>query len=159
MAKIFVTKSGYQKLTEELHHLMTVENKQALEMLKEARDKGDISENAEYETAKSYHEALTNKIQLLQQKIQNCEIIVPDTNTDKVSMLSSVQIKNHKTNQIVNWTLVPENEIDIKNGKISFNSPIGSALLNKKRGEIVTVKVPSGEMKLEILDILSDYKF
>ena len=74
-------------------------------------------------------------------------------------MLSSVQIKNHKTNQIINWTLVPENEIDIKNGKISFNSPIGAALLNKKKGEVVNVKVPSGEMKLEILDILCDYKF
>lgn len=159
MTKIFVTRGGYQKLTEELNHLLTVENKQALEMLKEARDKGDISENAEYESAKEYHESLTNKIQLLQQKIQNCEIIGPDANTDKVSMLSSVQIKNHKTNQIIHWTLVPENEIDIKNGRISFNSPIGAALLNKKRGEIVTVTVPSGEMKLEILDILSDYKF
>jgi len=159
MAKIFVTKGGYQKLTDELHHLMTVENKQALEMLKEARDKGDISENAEYETAKEYHESLTNKISALQEKIKNCEIIGPTTNTDKVSMLSSVQIKNHKTNQIINWTLVPENEIDIKNGKISFNSPIGAALLNKKKGEVVNVKVPSGEMKLEILDILCDYKF
>jgi transcription elongation factor GreA len=128
-------------------------------MLKEARDKGDISENAEYESAKEYHEALTSKIQVLQKKIQNCEIIGPDANTDKVSMLSSVQIKNHKSNQIINWTLVPENEIDIKNGRISFNSPIGAALLNKKRGEIVTVTVPSGEMKLEVLEILNDYKF
>ena len=159
MAKIFVTRGGYQKLTEELNHLLTVENKQALEMLKEARDKGDISENAEYESAKEYHERLTNKISALQQKIQNCEIIEPDVNTDKVSMLSSVQIKNHKSNQIINWTLVPENEIDIKNGRISFNSPIGAALLNKKRGEIVTVTVPSGEMKLEVLEILNDYKF
>jgi transcription elongation factor GreA len=159
MAKIFVTKGGYQKLTDELHHLMTVENKQALEMLKEARDKGDISENAEYETAKEYHESLTNKISALQEKIKNCEIIGPTANTDKVSMLSSVQIKNHKTNQIINWTLVPENEIDIKNGKISFNSPIGAALLNKKKGEVVSVKVPSGEMKLEVLEIINDYKF
>jgi len=159
MSKTYVTRGGYQKLTDELHHLMTVENKQALEMLKEARDKGDISENAEYETAKEYHERLTNKISALQQKIQNCEIIGPDANTDKVSMLSSVQIKNHKTNQIVHWTLVPENEIDIKNGKISFNSPIGAALLGKKKGETVSVKVPSGEMKLEVLEIINDYKF
>ena len=159
MSKIYVTRGGYQKLTDELHHLVTVENKQALEMLKEARDKGDISENAEYETAKDYYEKLTKKISLLQQKIQNCEIIGPDVNTDKVSMLSSVQVKNHKTNQILHWTLVPENEIDIKNGRISFNSPIGSALLGKKKGEMVSVKVPSGEMKLEVLDIISDYKF
>jgi len=159
MSKTYVTKGGYQKLTDELHHLMTVENKQALEMLKEARDKGDISENAEYETAKEYHEQLTNKISALQNKVKNCEIIYPDTKSDKVSMLSSVQIKNHNTNKIINWTLVPENEIDIKNGKISFNSPIGAALLGKKKGELVSVKVPSGDMKLEILDIILDYKF
>lgn len=159
MAKIYVTKGGYQKLKDELYHLMTTENKQALEMLKEARDKGDISENAEYETAKEYHESLNNKISSLQEKIKNCEIIAPDPNTDKVSMLSSVQIKNHKTNKVINWTLVPENEIDTKNGKISFNSPIGLSLLGKKKGEIVNVKVPSGDMKLEILDIICDYKF
>lgn len=159
MTKVYVTKGGYQKLTDELHRLMTIENKQALEMLKEARDKGDISENAEYETAKEYHEQLTNKISALQDKVKNCEIIYPDTKSDKVSMLSSVQVKNQKNNQINNWTLVPENEIDIKNGKISFNSPIGAALLGKKKGEVVSVKVPSGDMKLEILDIICDYKF
>jgi transcription elongation factor GreA len=159
MAKVYVTKAGYQKLTDELNHLMTVENKQALEMLKDARDKGDISENAEYETAKEYHEQLTNKISALQDKVKNCEIIYPDTKSDKVNMLSSVEIKNYKTNQIVRWTLVPENEIDIKNGKISFNSPVGSALLGKKVGEIVSVKVPSGDMKLEIMNIVFDYKF
>ena len=159
MAKIYVTKGGYQKLVDDLNHLMTVENKQALEMLKEARDKGDISENAEYETAKEYHESLSNKIAALQEKIKNCEIIAPDPNCDKVNMLSSVKIKNYNTNKEVNWILVPENEIDIKNGKISFNSPIGAALLGKKKGEIVQVKVPSGEMKLEILEIGSDYKF
>jgi transcription elongation factor GreA len=159
MAKIFVTKGGYQKLSDELNHLMTVENKQALEMLKDARDKGDISENAEYETAKEYHENLSNKIATLQDKIKKCEIIYPDTKSDKVNMLSSVEIKNYKTNQVIRWTLVPENEIDIKNGKISFNSPIGAALLGKKKGEVVSVKVPSGDMKLEILDIICDYKF
>lgn len=159
MAKIYVTKEGYQKLTDDLHHLVTVENKQALEMLKDARDKGDIAENGEYETAKEYHESLNNKISSLREKIKRCELIIPDTNTDKVSMLSSVEIKNYKTNQVIRWTLVPENEIDIKSGKISFNSPIGSALLGKKKGEIVSVKVPSGDMKLEILDIICDYKF
>jgi transcription elongation factor GreA len=159
MTKIYVTKEGYQKLTDDLHHLVTVENKQALEMLKDARDKGDIAENGEYETAKEYHESLSSKISSLREKIKKCEIITPDTNTDKVSMLSSVQIKNHKTGQVINWTLVPENEIDIKSGKISFNSPIGLSLLGKKRGEIVNVKVPSGDMKLEIINIFFDYKF
>jgi transcription elongation factor GreA len=102
---------------------------------------------------------LSSKISSLREKIKKCEIITPDTNTDKVSMLSSVQIKNHKTGQVINWTLVPENEIDIKSGKISFNSPIGLSLLGKKRGEIVNVKVPSGDLKLEIINIFFDYKF
>jgi transcription elongation factor GreA len=159
MSKTYVTKSGLQKLEDELHNLMTVENKQALEMLKEARDKGDISENAEYESAKAYHESLSAKISALQIKIKSCEIIYPDTNTTKISMLSSVKVKNHNNGQVFDWTLVPENEIDIKNGKISFNSPIGSALLGKKNGEVVDVKVPSGLMKLEVLEISQDYKF
>jgi transcription elongation factor GreA len=154
MAKIFVTRGGYQKLTEELNHLLTVENKQALEMLKEARDKGDISENAEYETAKEYHEQLTNKISALQDKVKNCEIISPSDNKDVINMLSQVRIKNHKTGQDITWTLVPENEIDVKSGKISFNSPIGSSLLGKKKGEVFEVNVPSGLVKIEVLDII-----
>lgn len=159
MSKNYVTKGGYQKLIEDLNYLVTVENRQALEMLKEARDKGDISENAEYETAKEFHENLSNKIASLQNKIKNSEIIEPDFNTDKVNMLSTVEIINHTSNKNVKWTLVPENEIDIKNGKISFNSPIGSSLLGKERGDIVYVDVPVGKMKLEIINILCDYKF
>lgn len=159
MAKVFVTKGGYQKLIEDLNKLVTVDNKVALEMLQEARDKGDISENAEYETAKEFHENLSVRIATLQEKIKNCEIIAPDSNTDQVNMLSSVQVKNHANNKILTWTLVPENEIDIKSGRISFNSPIGSSLLGKKVGDVVTVQVPAGPMKLEVLEIKSDYCF
>ena len=103
MAKIYVTKEGYQKLTDDLHHLVTVENKQALEMLKDARDKGDIAENGEYETAKEYHENLSNKIATLQDKIKKCEIIYPDIKSDKVNMLSSVEIKNYNDPQNIDW--------------------------------------------------------
>jgi transcription elongation factor GreA len=123
-------------------------------MLQEARDKGDLSENAEYEAAKEFHSNLLNKIELLKRKIRNSEVI--DTNhlsTDEVNMLSTVEIKNHNSGKNQTITLVSENEIDLKNGKISFNSPIGSALVGHKIGEIVQVKAPAGIIKLEILDI------
>lgn len=158
MSKIYVTKQGLQRMTDELNHLITVESRNAVDMLSEARDKGDISENAEYESAKEYHDNLTSRISLLQEKIKLCEVISQNKDTSKVSMLSTVEIKNHNTNKKVVWTLVPENEIDIKSGKISFNSPIGSALLGKKLGETIQVNVPSGLMKLEILKISCDYE-
>jgi len=159
MSKVYVTKQGYQKMLDEVNHLINVENKDALEMLKEAREKGDISENGEYEVAKQLLDGLSIKIASLQSKIKSCEIIASDGNCDQVNMLSTVNIKNLATNKNGSWTLVPENEIDIKNGRISFNSPIGSALLGKKKGDIVDVEVPAGKMKLEIISIEFDYKF
>jgi transcription elongation factor GreA len=159
MSKVYVTKQGYQKMLDDVNHLINVENKEALEMLKEAREKGDISENAEYEAAKELLDNLSVKISNLQNKIKNCEIIASDGSCNQVNMLSTVQIKNHGTKKMVTWTLVPENEIDIKSGRISFNSPIGSALLGKKKGEIVEVQVPAGLMKLEVVSIEFDYKF
>lgn len=156
--KIYVTRQGLQKMNEELIRLMSVESKNAIDMLTEARDKGDISENAEYESAKEYHDNLMSKISLLQEKIKLCEVITNNRDTSKVNMLSTVHIKNHNINKKIVWTLVPENEIDIKSGKISFNSPVGSALLGKKKGDIVEVNVPSGLMKLEILNISSEYE-
>ena len=159
MSKVYVTKQGYQKMLEEVNHLINVENREALEMLREAREKGDISENAEYESAKELLDNLSAKIGALQTKIKNCEIISSDGNCDQVNMLSTVIVKNHGTKKMVTWTLVPENEIDIKKGRISFNSPIGSALLGKKKGEVVEVQVPAGKMKLEVITIEFDYKF
>jgi transcription elongation factor GreA len=152
--KNYTTKSGLQIMQDELHRLSTSEYKNAIEMLQEARDKGDLSENAEYEAAKEFHSNLLNKIELLKRKIRNSEVI--DTNhlsTDEVNMLSTVEIKNHNSGKNQTITLVSENEIDLKNGKISFNSPIGSALVGHKIGEIVQVKAPAGIIKLEILDI------
>jgi transcription elongation factor GreA len=152
--KNYTTRSGYQKMIDELHNLTTVEYKNAIEMLQEARDKGDLSENAEYEAAKDYHAKLMNKITALKEKIRQSEIInQAHLSTDAVNMLSTVEIRNHKLNKTQIWKLVSENEIDTQNGKISFNSPIGSALIGHKVGEIVEVSVPSGTMKLEILSI------
>jgi transcription elongation factor GreA len=152
--KNYTTKSGLQMMQDELHHLSTVEYKNAIEMLQEARDKGDLSENAEYEAAKEFHANLLNKISTLKEKIRVSEVIDSSRfDNEHVNMLSTVEIKNYKSNMTQTWKLVSESEIDTKNGKISFNSPIGMALIGHKVGEIVEVKVPSGTMKLEILSI------
>jgi len=152
--KNYTTKIGYQMMVDELNHLSTVEYKNAIEMLREARDKGDLSENAEYDAAKEYHMNIMNKISILKEKIRVSEVINQgQLSTDSVNMLSTVEIKNHKLGVNQTWSLVSESEIDTKNGKISFNSPIGMALIGHKIGEIVEVIVPSGIMRLEILDI------
>ena len=152
--KNYTTKIGYKMMTDDLENLTSVEFRNAIQMLQEARDKGDLSENAEYDAAKEYHANVMNKIAQLKEKIRTSEIITEGAlSQDRVNMLSTVEIKNHKMNMIQVWKLVSENEIDTRNGKISFNSPIGMALIGKKVGEIVDVQVPSGLMKLEILSI------
>ena len=152
--KEYLTKEKYTELEAELHELETVKRKEIAEHLEYARSLGDLSENAEYEAAKEYHANLLNKISSLKVKIANSEVIdSSQLSTDSVNMLSTVEIKNHKLNINQTWKLVSESEIDTKNGKISFNSPIGMALIGHKVGEIVEVNVPSGVMKLEILSI------
>jgi transcription elongation factor GreA len=153
--KNYTTKNGYQMMVDELNHLSTVEYKAAIDMLQEARDKGDLSENAEYDAAKEYHANVMNKIGQLKEKIRVSEILTTThLPSDRVNMLSTVEIKNHKMNAVQTFKLVSENEIDLKQGKISFNSPIGSALVGKKVGDLIDVTVPSGIMKLEILKII-----
>lgn len=153
--KNYTTKNGYQIMVDELNHLSTVEYKAAIDMLQEARDKGDLSENAEYDAAKEYHANVMNKIGQLKEKIRVSEILTTThLPSDRVNMLSTVEIKNHKMNVVQTFKLVSENEIDLKQGKISFNSPIGSALVGKKVGDLIDVTVPSGIMKLEILKII-----
>jgi transcription elongation factor GreA len=153
MEKVYLTKEGKEKLESELNRMIRVDQVELIESLKEAREKGDISENAEYESAKSDLETLSRRISEMQDRLNRSEIITY-SKSDKVSMLSKISIKNKKTNTIINWTLVPENEVNVKEGKISFNSPIGSALLGKKVGELVDVQVPAGNMQFEILEIL-----
>lgn len=158
--KNYITKNGHEKMINQLNDLTNVDYKNAIKMMQESKDVGNLSESAEYEAAKEYHTNVLNKISALREKIRTSEIIdVDNISIDKIGMLSTVQIKNHSRNQITNWTLVPENEIDIKVGKISFNSPIGQALMGKKEGDIVEVQVPAGLMKLEVLKIEFDYKF
>jgi transcription elongation factor GreA len=153
MEKVYLTKDGKEKLKSELNRMIRVDQVELIESLKEAREKGDISENAEYESAKSDLETLSRRISKMQDRLNRSEIITY-SKSDKISMLSKISIKNKKTNTIINWTLVPENEVNVREGRISFNSPIGTALLGKKVGEIVDVQVPAGIMQFEILEIL-----
>jgi transcription elongation factor GreA len=152
MKKVYLTKEGKEKLEAELDNLIRVEQKELIQALSDAREKGDISENAEYESAKTDLETLSIKVSKIQDTLSRCEII-GHTLSDSISMLSSISIRNKKNNQTMNWTLVPENEVNIKEGKISFNSPVGSALLGRKVGELVKIQIPAGEMEVEVLGI------
>lgn len=152
MEKVYLTKEGKQKLELELDNLIKNDQKNLINALAEARDKGDISENAEYESAKSDLETLSIKISEIQKKLSNCEIISKQKG-DCINMLSSILVLNQKTMKEFNWQLVPENEVNIKEGKISFNSPIGSSFLGRKAGDVINVQVPSGEMIFKVLKV------
>lgn len=150
----YVTADGLQKLKAELDHLKNVERPAISRMIAEARDKGDLSENAEYAAAKEAQGMLELKIKKLEDLIANTRIIdETKINTSYVQILNKVKIKNTLNNQIMEYTLVSESEANLKAGKIAISTPIAKALLGRKVGEVVEVKVPSGALKLEILDI------
>jgi len=150
----YVTADGLQKLKAELDHLKNVERPAISRMIAEARDKGDLSENAEYAAAKEAQGMLEMKIKKLEDLIANTRIIdETKINTSYVQILNRVKIKNTLNNQIMEYTLVSESEANLKAGKIAVSTPIAKALLGRKVGEVVEVKVPSGALKLEILDI------
>jgi transcription elongation factor GreA len=150
----YFTNDGLNKLKDELNHLMSVERKKISQQIAEARDKGDLSENAEYDAAKDAQGMLEMKISKLQQIINNAKIIDESKmDASKVLILSTVEVKNQKTGTKMKYTLVPENEADLKSGKISVTSPIAQGMLGKKEGEEVTIKVPAGTITLEIIKI------
>lgn len=150
----YFTKEGLDKLKAELDHLIRVERPQAAKEIGIARDKGDLSENAEYDAAKEAQGLLELRISKLQAAVGNARVIdKSQIDTSKVTVLSKVKIKNHKVKKEFTYELVSENEADLKLKKISVKSPIGSALLGHKVGEKVEVKTPGGVMTLEILDI------
>jgi transcription elongation factor GreA len=150
----YYTKEGFQKLKEELEHLESVERPAISRQIAEARDKGDLSENAEYDAAKNAQGMLELQIAKLQEEIRNARIIDESKmDTSKVLILSKVKIKNLKNNAVMTYTLVPENEADLKSGKISVNSPIAKGLLGKKVGETTEIKVPAGTMTFEIIEV------
>lgn len=150
----YYTEEGLQKLKSELHHLETVDRKSATYAVAEARDKGDLSENAEYDAAREAQAMLEMKIGKLKEVIANARI-VDESKLDltKASILTTVKIKNVKNSATMKYTLVAESEADIKSGKISVDSPIGKALLGKKVKDKVDVQVPAGLMTFEIIEI------
>ena len=155
MAQItYYTEEGLKKLKDELHHMKTVQRPSISDQIAEARDKGDLSENAEYDAAKEAQGLLEMKISKMEAIIGNARII-DDTNIDtsKVFILSKVKIKNVDNGMEVEYTLVAENEADLKAKKISIDSPIGKGLLGKKVSEIADIITPNGIMKFEIIEI------
>ncbi len=150
----YYTEEGLQKLKDELHELKTKGRADMSKQIAEARDKGDLSENAEYDAAKDAQGLMEMRISELETVIGDARIKKQeDVDLSKVSILSTVKIKNVKNGMEVKYTLVSEKEADLKSGKISYESPIGKGLLNKKVGEIAEVIAPAGKIEFEILDI------
>jgi transcription elongation factor GreA len=150
----YYTEEGFNKLKNELSYLKTKGRSKIAEQIAEARDKGDLSENAEYDAAKDAQGLLELKISKLEEIVSNARLIDESTiDTSKVSILTKVKIKNKKTGHTVEYTLVAEEEADLKTGRISLKSPIGKALLGKEKGDSVLVDVPAGKIEFEILEI------
>ncbi|HOZ83500.1 MAG TPA: transcription elongation factor GreA [Bacteroidia bacterium] len=154
MAITYLTEEGLKKLQDELTNLKTVQRPLISKQIAEARDKGDLSENAEYDAAKDAQGLLELKISKMEELLSSARIVDESKiDTSKVSILSKVKIKNLTNKQEVTYTLVAENEADLKAGKISVTSPIGKGLLGKKKGEVAEITVPSGKLNFEIVSI------
>jgi len=155
MTKVaYYTKEGLEKLTTELRRLQTRGRADIARQIADARDKGDLSENAEYDAAKNAQGMLEAKIAKLEDVVGNARVIDESSiNTSKVSILSKVTIKNLSNNMTFTYTLVSEEEADLKEGKISIQSPIGSGLLGKIKGEKARITTPAGTVDFKILDI------
>lgn len=153
----YYTADGLKKLKEELEQLKSIERPKASQAIAEARDKGDLSENAEYDAAKEAQGLLEMKISKLEEVYSNARLIdESQLDVSKVLVLSSVKIKNQTNGMEMKYTLVAESEADLKTGKISVTSPIGKGLLGKSVGEIAEITVPNGVLKFEILEITRD---
>ena len=150
----YYTVEDLQKLKAELDHLRDVERPKASQAIAEARDKGDLSENAEYDAAKEAQGLLEMKISKMENTVANARIIdESQLDTSKVLVLSTVKLKNQNNGMEMTYKLVAESEADLKTGKISVSSPIGKGLLGKKVGDTAEITVPSGAIKFEILEI------
>jgi len=154
MAVSYMSEEGYKKLLEEINYLESVERPKASAAIAEARDKGDLSENAEYDAAKEAQGKLESKIAILKDQVANARIIdASKLNTDKVQIMTTVRLLNTKLQKEMKYTIVAESEANFREGKISVATPIAKALLNHKVGDKVEVKVPAGVQELEILEI------
>ena len=150
----YYTEEGLKKLRDELHEMKTVQRPSISDQIAEARDKGDLSENAEYDAAKEAQGLLEMKISKMEGILANARIIDESTiDTSKVFILSKVRIRNVSNGMEMQYTIVAENEADLKAKKISIDSPIGKGLLGKKLGDIADVTTPNGIIQFEIMDI------
>lgn len=150
----YITEEGLSKLKKELEQLIFVERPAISQQIAEARDKGDLSENAEYEAAKDAQAFLEMKIAKLEDVIANSRILDESRiDTSKVQIMNKVRIKNQNNNQTMEYTIVSSSEADVKRGRISVDTPIAKGLLGKKVGDVVNIQVPSGQMSFEIMDI------
>ena len=151
MAKeiIYLTAEGYKKLKDELDHMRSVERPAISAAIAEARDKGDLSENAEYDAAREAQGLLEMRIAKLEDSLANARVI----DKSKVQILSKVSLLNHNTKKEVAYTIVAEHEANLREGKLAIGTPIAKALLGHKKGDCVDVVVPAGTIHFEILDI------
>ena len=151
---IYLSREGMEKLKDELNHLKSIERPKIINQIAEARDKGDLSENAEYDAAKEAQGLLEARIARLENELSKSRVL-DEKNIDlsTAKLLTTVKIENIQSKQKMSYTLVSESEADLKNKKISISSPIGRGLMGKKVGEIADISVPSGVIKFKILDI------
>ena len=150
----YMTQKGYDKLVAELQHMESVDRPAASAAIAEARDKGDLSENAEYDAAKEWQGKLETKIALLKQTIRDAKIIdTTHMDTESVQILCTVELKNVKNNMKMKDRIVSESEANLREGKISVGTPIAQGLLGKKVGDVAEIKVPQGTIQLEVLSI------
>jgi transcription elongation factor GreA len=150
----YYTPEGFKKLKEELDFLKTIERPRVSAQIAEARDKGDLSENAEYDAAKEAQGLLEMKISKMEDLMANARIMdASQMDTSKVFVLSTVRIRNQKNGQELKYTLVADQEADLKLGKISVSSPIGKGLLGKTVGDVAEITIPNGTLALEVLEI------
>ena len=150
----YLTKEGHDRLRAELEHLKTTGRQEAAKAIAEARDKGDLSENAEYDAAKDHQGHLEARINELEKIMMNARVLdESQIDTSRVAIFTTVRMKNRKLNKEVSYKLVSESEANTKEGKISVTSPIGKGLLGKKKGEVAQVTTPAGVLEFEILDI------
>ena len=154
MSKIYLTKEGYEKLRSDLDQLKSIERPRIINQIAEARDKGDLSENAEYDAAKEAQGLLEARIAKLEAEISNARILdQSDMDTSIVRLLTKVTVKNISNNLEMTYAIVSEAEADLSQKKISVNSPIGKGLLGKKVNDIVDIDVPNGSIQLEVIEI------
>lgn len=154
MKTSYVTQEGYDRIKAELEEMKTVGRQEAAKAIAEAREKGDLSENAEYDAAKDAQGMLEMKINELEKALGSAKIIdATQVDTSQVSILTKVKIKNLKVNKEMTYQIVSESEANVKEKKISVDSPIGQGLIGKKVGDVTTVTTPAGELSFEILDI------